>query len=617
MIAFKNIKASVKLAAATVATSCLALGITAWVALGASRGALLADREESLAALVATRKTQIESYFTQIHDQIRTFGLRVDIADATLSFAESFAALPDEADALGLDVDRMHRSVLGYYEREFRPRLTDAGLAYRGSGEYVPDSASGLIGQAMYIAQNPNAVGSKLRLDRDARNLSYNAVHELYHPSIRAYLDAFGYYDIFLFDTEGNLVYSVFKETDYATNFLDGPYASTNFAEAYRAGLTLGPGEVVLKDFMPYEASYGAAASFTATPIFREGVRVGVAVFQMPIDNINAIMTAADGLGTTGRTYMIGRDGLMRSQDRFDEANSILATQVGSVPAASSVERAGTWRGTTPEGREILAAYRPLAIGGVDWGIVGEIALSEVVAPIAAATNRIVFVAIGVAALSIIPGLLLGRILTAPIRSVARAAEGLASGTFTGRLPDDRGDEFGTLAKAVNSMLDIIARMASDVRASAESVALSTDRLSDETQHSATAMSRQMEELTQVSAAVEEVAASIQSVSDQCQSAAASTRESGEQAKQGGEIIMATVKEIREIAESASEQGPAAAHVAQSMQSIERFMGETTRSGRQVATITQTVSSEVDRLRTLASGFTLDVRPEPKAEGRV
>ncbi|CAE7866646.1 unnamed protein product, partial [Symbiodinium microadriaticum] len=42
------------------------------------------------------------------------------------------------------------------------------------------------------------------------------------------------YYDIFMFDLNGDLIYSVFKETDYATNFLidgDGPWKDSGLGE--------------------------------------------------------------------------------------------------------------------------------------------------------------------------------------------------------------------------------------------------------------------------------------------------------------------------------------------------------------------------------------------------
>jgi methyl-accepting chemotaxis protein len=41
--------------------------------------------------------------------------------------------------------------------------------------------------------------------------------------------------------------------------------------------------------------------------------KVGILIFQFPIDRLNTIMKERDGLGDTGETYLVGEDLLMRS----------------------------------------------------------------------------------------------------------------------------------------------------------------------------------------------------------------------------------------------------------------------------------------------------------------
>ena len=50
--------------------------------------------------------------------------------------------------------------------------------------------------------------------------------------------------------------------------------------------------------------------------------QVGVLAFQLPVDEINNVMTgnrqwSSDGLGKSGETYLVGQDYLMRSVSRF------------------------------------------------------------------------------------------------------------------------------------------------------------------------------------------------------------------------------------------------------------------------------------------------------------
>ena len=66
----------------------------------------------------------------------------------------------------------------------------------------------------------------------------------------------------------GDIVYSVYKEIDYATSLTTGPYNNTGISEAFNAALRLRPGETYLTDFKAYLPSYNNAASFMSTPIF-------------------------------------------------------------------------------------------------------------------------------------------------------------------------------------------------------------------------------------------------------------------------------------------------------------------------------------------------------------
>lgn len=134
--------------------------------------------------------------------------------------------------------------------------------------------------------------------------------HSQYHPFLRDFQKRFDYYDLFLVESEtGRIVYSVFKELDFATSLVDGPYAKSGIADVFRkANQSTTPDYVALSDFAPYLPSYQDPAAFIAAPVFEGGEKTGVLILQMPIDRINAIMThggrwAESGLGATGETY--------------------------------------------------------------------------------------------------------------------------------------------------------------------------------------------------------------------------------------------------------------------------------------------------------------------------
>jgi hypothetical protein len=162
--------------------------------------------------------------------------------------------------------------------------LVDAFQAFKTSWDaFAPTDAERLAAlQQAYITNNPNPLGSKDQLDYAPGYEAYHATHKQYHPAWRATLYERNYYDIFMLDLEGNLVYSVYKELDYATNFQTGEWASSGLGEAFRAAIA-DPDVVSEIPWKPYGPSFGALASFLSTGIKdSQGNLIGVFSTQFP-----------------------------------------------------------------------------------------------------------------------------------------------------------------------------------------------------------------------------------------------------------------------------------------------------------------------------------------------
>jgi hypothetical protein len=238
--------------------------------------------------------------------------------------------------------------------------------------------------QRLYIRDNPNPLGEKHKLTAANDGSPYSEVHAKYHTWFRNFLEARGYYDVFLVSHEGDVVYTVFKELDYGTNLNTGQWKDTDLAKVYRAVEdNFRQGFVAFTDFAPYAPSNDAPASFIAIPVFdHEGGKHGVLVFQMPIGRINAIMQAKAGMGETGETYLVGKDFLMRSDSRFSEESTILKSKVDTEPVRRALEGedsvlvAHDYRGV-----EVLSAYGPMEFNGVTWAVMAEIDMEEVEIP--------------------------------------------------------------------------------------------------------------------------------------------------------------------------------------------------------------------------------------------
>ncbi len=555
---FNRFKMKTKLVALSlfIGLSCLtAVGL---LSITQSRKALLHANQDALTGIRTAREEQIESYFNFIHEQMFNFAQDRMITEAASRLIEAFHSVPDQVGLDATEGSEVYRSVMGYYTQQFKPRLEDANQPWRGDKTYIPASASGRILQSFYIANNPNPVGEKLKLDRADAECDYNTYHAIYHPKIRDYLESFGYYDIFLFDLEGNLVYSVFKETDYATNFVSGPYRDTNFATVYRrARDASSPGTVVIEDFKHYEPSYGAGASFIGCPVFYEGKKIGVAIFQMPLDNINAIMGSGAGLGETGQTYLFGSDGLLRSNSRFCEEGE--TTILNQRTCQAAIDSASTGESTNIiaddyRGESALMSVSPLHIEGLDWSIVAEEQLSEVYASANSLRNAILFGA-GLIALVVTGiGLLFARSLTKPIQALVDRLKDIAEGEgdLTQRVDQDRADELGELGKWFNVFVQKIHEVISEVRDAAHEVAGASTEIAASSEEMATGISEQNTQLMQITAAIEEMSTSVVEVAQKSVDAANNASESGRVAEEGGKVVAETISGMNQINEAVS-----------------------------------------------------------------
>ncbi|MEE8313587.1 MAG: response regulator [Myxococcota bacterium] len=456
----KNRKISTKLIALVLAGVVGSIALVGWISATWGTSALLTQQANSLEAVRTSRQHYIENYFNIIREQIFNFAQDEMIIEATEEFAAAFESLPVQIKRSSDAGSAVYRALEAYYENGFRPHLERGRQPWRGTEQYIPRAPAARLLQAMYIEENPFPIGQKHRLAAAVEPSDYNRAHARYHPRIRDFLQSFGYYDIFLFDSEGNLVYSVFKETDYATNFLVGPYGETNLADAYRQALRSdSSGSVVVADFKPYEPSYGAAASFIAAPVSRGERRIGVAIFQMPVDEINEIMGDVAGLGETGKTYLIGDDFLMRSNSRFNDV-SILAQAVETEAARLALSgRSGTLRQSDFRGVEVLSSYGPLQIGGLNWAMLAEVDMAEITAPAATVRNRIIgFGALLASLVGALSLLYLRRVVIEPVHRLVEGTQRVDRGDYATRVDVGSNDELGDLARAFNQMAGSIHR---------------------------------------------------------------------------------------------------------------------------------------------------------------
>lgn len=310
--------------------------------------------------------------------------------------------------------------------------------------------------QKAYIENNPHPIGQKHLLDKAEGDFHYNKVHEKYHPWFRDLQQTSGYYDIFLFDTSGNLVYSVFKELDYATNFQEGggEWAATDLGEVFRRAMLLeSADEFVFEDFAPYGPSADAPASFVATPVLdKDGKRLGVLAFQMPVDNINARFSEETGLGQGSEVILVGSDGFLRNDSEATaDTNDILNTNIGEE-ATSEIMGEKTYDGVKEfyRGEPMKFFSETFEFGGFKYAVVAMVPRSVALAPVVNIRNTMLILGLSVLALFGAVGWFAARSITKPIGTLVDNMNVLAGGnTEVDLSSSERSDEVGDMSKAV------------------------------------------------------------------------------------------------------------------------------------------------------------------------
>lgn len=515
---------------------------------------LLSDKaieQRAASQLISIReikKSQIETYFTQISDQTRTLANNLMIIDALKGFSAAFNQHINETDKRYLS---LQDGLKEYYQQQFSTRYQElnAGKNAQSLNYYNANPNITHSLQAAYISENTYALGEKNSLVKAADNSTYNQLHEKFHPRINHYLQTFGYYDIFLVDLDGNVVYSVFKELDFATNLITGPYADTGLGNVHKRALQ-SPNAPVLEDFSPYYPSYESAAAFIANQVVSQDKVIGVLIFQMPVDKINNIMTynhnwQAAGLGSSGETYLVGPDQLMRSQSRFllEDKNAFieLLTSLGKESkdtldrmssASSSVGLQTIMTQAVEQGLKgnsgfaiiddyrnvkVLSAWAPINIFGLRWAIMSEIDEAEAMADIGALAKKTIqillvsFLILMLIALFV--GTLLGKAIATPIVNTIKQIETITqSKDLSARLPSNAQGELAELIYSLNAFFNEVQHLVANVSCTSNELFSHSQLIGRDMQFAKDLTSQQAKNAESVSDSISQMSTAVQEI---------------------------------------------------------------------------------------------------------
>jgi methyl-accepting chemotaxis protein len=568
----------------------LALGVffTGQNSLGLINDALNESNKNALVSIREQKKQQINNYITFIKGQIKTYASSDLVIAATDELLFSYSDYLSEANFTDDGLKQ-------YYKDSFGQQFNKLNSDSVNLDNFIPEKNTTAYSlQTSYLANNPNPIGEKGKLKYAKDASTYGKVHETYHPSFRNYLKEFGYFDIYIVDFEqGDILYSVEKKVDFATNLAEGPYSNSALGLAYKNAKSSPKGTVSFTRFSPYIPEYNKPTAFISSPIYDGDSPLGVLIFQIPVNRISTIMTNSGewekvGLGQTGETYIVGSDSTLRSESRLFVENKneylqtmtrlnqtesaskaiLLETTVGIQQAHSqAVELAlngetGFIEFNNELGDKILSAYTYIESAGERWALIANINKKEAFATYEELKDSLIWTSLITVVVFLLLGSGLGQIVAGRIsKHISRLSEAMddiskGDGDLTSHIDYDGNNEFGDISTSFNEIIKNFHDLIADIKQTSLKILQESDQVHNVALDSQIIVQAQADSTRSTVAALEQFEASINEVariSNDSQKISRAVVEDSENSSQRATRAVSNIEQLMQTVEHSSE----------------------------------------------------------------
>lgn len=615
--------------------------VLSWTTSNNGNRLLSNEAEQRLTTLRETTFQGVERYFNVARQQATALSNDQLAMEAFYDLQRTFFTHASELD---IDASDQKASVLNYYATDFNQRFQQLNnQAFTALNTLTSTQSEETVAlQFSYISNNNNPLGEKDALTVAPDFTGYTAAHTFYHDHLRAFLKTFGLYDVFLVDPEtGYIVYSVFKEIDFATSLQNGPFADSGIGEAYRGALPLNKGEVYISDLAPYLPSYNLPAMFVATPMFDGDELLSIVIIQLAPENLQQIIThnqswASIGLGQTGETYLVGTDSIMRSNSRqFLEdptgyldnyqrtgASESAITQMsasgttqGIVKLDSPVTEAalqnplGFFEWQKEDGVSMLSAYRTLQLSSTEWTLVAEIEAQEAFSAVQELQQAIqlntVWILIITLFASGLTGVAFATNIIKPVRSTISTLRNIAEGDgdLTQRLDEQRSDEMGELATEFNRFIGNVQTIVEQAVSTSGQIDQQLSALLEVNAQSSASMHQQKGQTDQIATAFTELAANAQEIAQSMEQASTAAQHANDLGIEAQSSSHKTLSSMHQLTDSVGNSANSLQQLNEDVNSISQVLSAIQSIAEQTNLLALNAAIEAARAGDQGRGF--------------
>ncbi len=246
--------------------------------------------------------------------------------------------------------------------------------------------------QLRILADAPSLHNSLIKLNKNFSNKKkWQRVLSENDKSYKSLLTYFGWYDFFILNKKGDIIYSVTRESDLGKNVIND-LSKTSFNRAFSRAKSSSTDDVSFADFLPYPPSNNEPAAFSVKAVIQNNERIGYIAYQQPLEKMNAILGDRTGLGTSGESYLVGADHRMRSDSFLDPINysvkaSFAADNKVNTTATLSAHQGnkGTAIILDYNNNSVVSSWDYIQVGEhIRWAIISEIDVTEALNPVSA-----------------------------------------------------------------------------------------------------------------------------------------------------------------------------------------------------------------------------------------
>ncbi len=372
----------------------------------------------------------------------------------------------------------------------------------------------------------------------------------------KRFIETNQYYDLFLIDLNGDIFYSVTKESDYQTNLLDGPYAQSGLASLFNKTMLNQSFNII--DFSAYAPSNNEPAAFIAQPIRQNGEIKGVIALQLSITKINTLMQQREGMGETGESYIVGQDHRMRSDSFLDPVGrSVKASFAGNI-TDNGVSTLAVTKGLSGisnteiiqdyNDNAVLSAYMPINFGDINWVLISEIDAAEAFAATATLKSSILIISLFSLVCIVVTALLITRSILKPIGGEPKDIHKLAMKIADGDLTHQFGNQytFGLL-NSMKKMNQSLHSIISSIISSSQQLTGMASQTSSTSIQAKSSLEEQHVSIERVSAAMHEMTITIEEVANNAKDCSEQTQLASLKSKEANRDIHEALSAIEQL----------------------------------------------------------------------